>query len=517
MSQNPVSIDGPDFGEGVDIASITENAMLSGHVGGEPALLVRQGDSFFVTGATCTHYGAPLAEGLVVDGALRCPWHHACFNLRTGSVLRAPALAPLPCWRTEQVGGKVYARGRQEAPPPDRAAGPASVVIVGGGAAGHSAAETLRREGYAGPITMLSADASLPCDRPNLSKGYLAGTAPEDWMLLRPAEFFRDHRIDVRLNARVVRIDPDKRTVELADRSRYSYGALLLATGGEPVRLDVPGADLPHVHYLRTFADGRTLVAKAQTARHAVVIGSSFIGLEAASSLRQRNIEVHVVGRGAIPMARILGPKLGMFLRSLHEQHGVVFHLNAEVGAIDATGVTLGNGERIEADLVVVGIGMRPATALAESAGLKVCDGVKVDRFLQTSAPGIFAAGDIARWPDPFSGESLRIEHFVVAERQGQTAARNMLGREEPYEAVPFFWTEQYDLGLAYVGHAGTWDEAVIDGSIEARDCAITYRAGGRNVAVAVIHRDHDGLRAELAFERAIAASRRPDVVAAEV
>jgi NADPH-dependent 2,4-dienoyl-CoA reductase/sulfur reductase-like enzyme/nitrite reductase/ring-hydroxylating ferredoxin subunit len=515
MSQDPAAIDGPDFGEGIDVASIGDGAMLAGQVGGEAALLVRQGDSFVVVGATCTHYGAPLADGLIVDGTIRCPWHHACFSLQNGRVLRAPALAPLPCWRTEQAGGKVYARERQESPSPDRdPRGPASIVIVGGGAAGHSAAETLRREGYAGPITMLSADASLPCDRPNLSKGYLAGTAPEDWMLLRPAEFFRDQGIEVRLNARVVHIDLDSRTVELADRSRYSYGALLLATGAEPVRLDVPGADLPHVRYLRTFADGRALLAKAQTARRAVVIGSGFIGLEVASSLRQRGIEVHVVGRGAIPMARILGPELGAFLRSLHEQHGVVFHLNADVGAIDAAGVTLVDGERIEADLVVVGIGVRPATALAEAAGLKTGDGVEVDRFLQTSAPGIFAAGDIARWPDPLSGESIRVEHFVVAERQGQTAARNMLGLQEPYEAVPFFWTEQYDLGLAYVGHAGSWDEAAIDGSIEARDCTVTYRAGGRDVAVAVIHRDRDGLCAELAFERAIAASRKPHAVA---
>ena len=205
-------------------------------------------------------------------------------------------------------------------------------------------------------------------------------------------------------------------------------------------------------------------------------------------------------------MARVLGPEVGSFLRSMHEQHGVVFHLEAEVDSIDADGVTLREGVRIAADLVVAGIGVRPATALAEAAGLRVGNGVAVDRYLQTSAPGVFAAGDIARWPDPLSGESIRVEHFVVAERQGQTAARNMLGQKEPYEAIPFFWTEQYDLGLAYVGHAGKWDEAEIDGNIEARDCMITYRADGRKVAVAVIHRDRDGLRAELAFERAILA-----------
>lgn len=511
MSQETKVIDGPDFAAGIEIDTISDDEMIAGQVRGEAALLVRQSGNFFVIGRACTHYGAPLADGVIVEDTLRCPWHHACFNLRTGQVLRAPALDPLPCWRVEQAGGKVYARERRDPPSPAQSiGGPDSVVIVGGGPAGHSAAETLRREGYSGPITMLSADASLPCDRPNLSKGYLSGTAPEDWMLLRPAEFFRDNDITVRLNARVVRIDIENRTVELADRSRYSYGALLLATGAEPVRLGIPGADLPHVHYLRSFADCRALAAKAQAARCAVVIGSSFIGLEVASSLRARGLAVHVIGREAIPMERVLGPEVGSFLRSLHEQHGVLFHLEAEADSIDAGGVTLRDGLRIAADLVVVGIGVRPATALAEAAGLKVANGVEVDRYLRTSAAGVFAAGDIARWPDPLSGESIRVEHFVVAERQGQTAARNMLGLQEPYEAVPFFWTEQYDLGLAYVGHAGKWDESVIDGSLQARDCTITYLANGRKVAVAVIHRDRAGLCAELAFERAIASRTDP-------
>jgi NADPH-dependent 2,4-dienoyl-CoA reductase/sulfur reductase-like enzyme len=277
---------------------------------------------------------------------------------------------------------------------------------------------------------------------------------------------------------------------------------LLLATGAEPVKLNIPGADRAHVHYLRTLDDSRALVEKAKAARSAVVIGASFIGLEVASSLRARGIEVHVVGVEAVPMSHILGPELGSFIRSVHEQHGVTFHLGRAPAAIDKDEVRLSDGTRIEADLVVIGIGVRPDTSLAEGAGLTIDDGIVVDNFLETSAPCVFAAGDIARWPDSSSGEHIRVEHFVVAERQGQTAARNMLGRREQFDAVPFFWTEQHDLGIAYVGHAKEWDEVKIDGSVEARDCSATYFRNGRKVAVAVIHRDLEGLRAEVEFER---------------
>ena len=518
MSEEKTKLNGPDLTQGVELSTVPDGTMLLGHARGEPVLLVRRGDELFAIGAICTHYGAPLEQGLLVGDTVRCPWHHACFSLRTGEAFRAPALDPVSCWRVEEVRdlarqftpmeqriGAVFVREKQNRQPSPAAHGNrTTVVIVGGGAAGNAAAETLRHADYSSRITMLSADELLPCDRPNLSKGYLAGVASEELNLLRSAKFYEDHKIDLHLGARVAAIDVRNRYVELADSSRHTYGTLLLATGADPVRLEVPGGDLPHVRYLRTLADSRALVSKALASRRAVVIGASFIGLEVAASLRARNIEVHVVGPETIPMEKILGPEVGSFIRKLHEEHGVTFHLGTTATVIDERSVTLKNGEKLQADLVVVGIGVRPATSLAERAGLAVDRGVTVDEYLETSVPGVFAAGDIARWPDRLTGERIRVEHFVVAERQGQTAARNILGHRERFDAVPFFWTEQYDFGLAYVGHAERWDKAEINGSLDSRDCTITYRRTGKKLAVAVVHRDLEGLRAEVEFERAM-------------
>jgi NADPH-dependent 2,4-dienoyl-CoA reductase/sulfur reductase-like enzyme/nitrite reductase/ring-hydroxylating ferredoxin subunit len=497
----------PDLVSGVPLSKVPDGGTLVGQAHGESVLLVRRADELFAVGAFCSHYGAPLGDGLVVDDTVRCPWHHACFDLRTGEALRAPALNPIPCWRVEQRDGVAYVAERIEQagpqPLPAMAGTPGSVVIVGGGGAGNAAAEMLRREGYAGRITMLSADPFGPCDRPNLSKGYLAGTAPAESNALRSSQFYEEHRIDLKLNARVAAIDTAGRQVRLVDGTRHAYDALLLATGAEPVRLAVPGSDLPHVHYLRTLADGHALVARAMASQRAVVIGAGFIGLEVTASLRARGIAVQVVAPGTVPMERILGTEVGQFIRRLHEQHGVTFHLGTTAASIDERGVMLQTGEHLPADLVVVGIGVRPALSLADDAGLAIDRGVTVNEYLETSIQGIFAAGDIARWPDRLTGERIRVEHWVVAERQGQTAARNMLGRRERFDAVPFFWTEQYDFSLAYVGHAERWDKAELEGSLDAdtRDCTITYRRGDTTLAVALVHRDLEGLRAELEFE----------------
>jgi NADPH-dependent 2,4-dienoyl-CoA reductase/sulfur reductase-like enzyme len=275
-----------------------------------------------------------------------------------------------------------------------------------------------------------------------------------------------------------------------------------MATGAEPVRLSIPGADQPHVHTLRSLADSRAIVEHAKGARRAVVIGASFIGLEVAASLRTRGIEVHVVAPDKRPMERVLGPQMGDFVRSLHEQHGVVFHLESTASAIDGKQVMLKGGGTIEADFVVAGIGVRPRTALAEAAGLALDRGLVVNAYLETNAAGIFAAGDIARWPDAYSGGSIRVEHWVVAERQGQTAALNMLGRRKKFTAAPFFWSQHYDVPINYVGHAEKWDELTIEGDITAKDCLLRYKLNGRMLAASSIYRDVANLAVEVEMER---------------
>jgi NADPH-dependent 2,4-dienoyl-CoA reductase/sulfur reductase-like enzyme/nitrite reductase/ring-hydroxylating ferredoxin subunit len=498
--------EGPDLTQGVASDALADGQMLSGHVGEEGVLLARRGNEFFAVGAACTHYHGPLAEGLMVGETVRCPWHHACFSLRTGEAMAAPALNPIDCWRTELRDGKVFVCERVDAKrdvqPVTTAAVPKAVVIVGGGAAGFAAAEMLRRRHYAGSLVMLSDDDAPPVDRPNLSKDYLAGTAPEEWLELRGSDFFHEQGIDLRLGTTVSSIDVGARTLALGDDSTLAFDRLLLATGAEPVRLQLPGIDLPHVFTLRTLRDCRRIIERATVARRAVVMGASFIGLEVAASLRARGVEVHVVAPDRRPMERVLGPQVGDFVRRLHEAHGVVFHLEDTATRIDERQVTLKQGGAIDADLVVVGVGVRPRLALAEKAGLAVDRGVLVDPYLETSAPGIFAAGDIARWPDPRSGTAIRVEHWAVAQRQGQTAALNMLGGRQPFDVVPFFWSQHYDVPINYVGHAENWDEVVIDGDLDARDCALRYVRGGRLLAVASINRDLESLRAEVEMER---------------
>ena len=375
-------------------------------------------------------------------------------------------------------------------------------MIVGGGAAAFATAEMLRREGFAGSITLLSADDAAPYDRPNCSKDYLAGSAPEDWIPLKPPEFYREHAIETALGTDVTGIDIKAHQVAIAGGRNVAFDKLVLATGAEPIRLDIPGAREPHVHTLRSLGDARAIIANAKDAQRVVVVGASFIGLEVAASLRARELEVHVVAPERRPMERVLGREFGDFIRELHEEHGVVFHLEETVTAIEGKNVRLKGGTTLPADLVIVGIGVRPRIQLAEQAGLTIDRGVVVNAYLETSAPGIYAAGDIARWPDPHSGEPVRIEHWVVAERQGQTVARNILGRRERFADVPFFWSQHYDLPINYVGHAEKWDALEIEGDIKARDCLVRYRRDGKLLAVASIYRDVDSLKEEWAMER---------------
>ncbi len=501
-----------DFRQPTPIDRIPEGGMLAGQVDGAPVLLIRRGALFFAVGATCPHYGAPLAEGLLSGDTLHCPHHHACFDVRTGRPQRGPALTSLPRFRVERhldtvsVTGAALAEATSEAPcvaegrrPPGR------IVVVGTGAGGVGAAFALRAAGYQGQLTLIGSETFAPYDRPTLSKGYLAGTASADRLPLQPEEAYTRREIRRILGTAATRIDTAASAVWLADGRAFPFDRLLLAPGAVPVRPPIPGMDQPRVRTLRSRADVDGLREVATTARHAVVIGAGFLGLEAAASLRARDLTVDVVAPDATPLQKVLGPELGRRVQQLHEGHGVRLHLGRAVSAIGDQNVALDDGTALRADVVIVATGVRPDTRLAERTGLALDRGIRVDRYLETSRAGIFAAGDAVRWPDPRSGEYAGCGHWTLAMRMGETAARNMLGALSAFEAVPFFWSEHYDLRINCSGSTDHYDRIQIRAGLPPDQWEQRYFHGDRLVAVATINRDHASLEAELAIERQLA------------
>lgn len=489
---------GPDLSLGVPLISVPDEGVLAGHVGGVAVLLARLADGVHAVGGACTHYGAPLAEGLVTGEEVRCPWHHACFSLRTGAALRAPAFAPLETWQTEIVGDTVFVRGQNMANPPGAAPARralAHIVIIGAGASGYAAAERLRELGYEGELSMLSADDAPPYDRPNLSKDYLAGTAPEEWIPLQDRSYYKHRRIDLRLDCPVASIDTKAHRVVTVAGEVFPYDALLIATGAEPRRLTIPGFDRPNAFVLRSLADARAIIAACDQATSVAFIGAGFIGMEAAAAMRARGLGVHVVAPEALPMERILGHEIGRFLAEMHEAKGVELHMGTRPTGFDGQVLTLEDGSALRADVVIVSVGVAPRSQLAERAGIAVENGIIVDAQLQTSVAGIYAAGDVARYPH--GTDQVRIEHWVHAQRQGQTAAANMLGAAQSFVDEPFFWTHHYGLDLRCTGVFNGWDEIVIDGDLAAHDFIAKYYRDGRLIAAMTAGRDLENLRIE--------------------
>jgi apoptosis-inducing factor 3 len=496
---------GPDLQQGIDVSTVADGAMIAGHVGEDAVVLVRKGDAFFALDAFCSHYGAPLADGVVVGETLRCPWHHACFNLRTGSAVAAPAMRPLRVFSTVREGDVVRVKSDARLVPAqamNRAGGREHIVIVGAGAAGSFAASELRRVGFGGRVTLLTRESRVPYDKPNLSKDYLAGRAQPEWIPLRGETDYAGDRVDLHLRATIDRIDPRRREVRLATGDRIIFDRLILATGAIPRRLDIPIDPAARIYYLRTWADADALRGVADAVRKVVVIGSGFIGLEAAASLQERGLEVTVIGRDDRPLQRVLGNRIGDFVRRTHEAHGVRFRLGRRPVEIKAESVVLDDGSIEQAELVIAAIGVEPDVALASHAGLAVDRGIIVSSTLQTISPHIFAAGDAARFPYARTGKAIRVEHWAVAGRQGQVAARNAMGHRERYTAIPFFWSQHYDLVFAYVGHAEQTDDVELFGSLEEHSAAAVYREGGRIAAVVTLFRDDISLAVEEAMER---------------
>jgi NADPH-dependent 2,4-dienoyl-CoA reductase/sulfur reductase-like enzyme/nitrite reductase/ring-hydroxylating ferredoxin subunit len=503
-----------------DAASLPEGALKTFPPpdDGPKVLLTRQQGQVHAFAPNCPHYGAPLEKGKILNGKLICPWHHACFKLDSGHLCEPPALDDLPAYAVREVDGRILVQVPQNPPastdkpdatptaelggtPPAPAAAPKDArtfVIVGGGAAGEFAAQTLRRNGFAGRVVLVSADEKLPYDRTKLSKAYLGGKAKPETMPLRQADFYTAQKIELLPHTRVTGLDLAKQEVQLEGQPPLRYDQLLLAPGGTPNLLPkLPGHDLGGVLPLRTQADADRLLEATKDAKQVVVIGSSFIGMEAASSLIGEGRAVTVIAQEKVPFARVLGPEIGAMFQKLHEEKGVKFETEAEVTALlgesgHVTGVRLKAGPTLPADAVVLGVGVRPATDfLKEAFTLEKDGGLVVDAQLQ-AAPNVYAAGDIARFPLAATGQPTRIEHWRLAQQHGAVAARNMLGQQQPYTAAPFFWTQQYGKSLRYASHAEQWDEIIYHGEVEKQDFLAFYVQAGRIAAVAGMGRDTD-------------------------
>lgn len=488
-------------------SELADGEMKQLSANGAEILLACVGGKFHAVGAHCTHYGAPLVEGVLSGDRIVCPWHHACFNATNGDIQEPPALDALARYDLRVENDQVIVRVPDGAP--DRRV-PAMTtrdtkderlfVIAGGGAAGYAAAQTLREDGFAGRVVLITREDHLPYDRPNLSKDYLQGNAEPEWMPLRSEDFFAEHDIEVIRNREITHIDASRKTITFANDETLVCDALLLATGSAPRKLPFQSATQENVFLLRSHADSDAIISAAEKGKRAVVIGASFIGMEAASSLATRGCEVTIVAPDNTPFEKILGPEIGRLFQHTHEEHGIKFKLGASVSCFDGetrvTAVVLENGERLDADLVVVGIGVKPNTDFLEGLMLHRDGGVIVDEHM-CAAEGVYAAGDIACFPNPLTHERQRIEHWRTAMQQGRIAAHNMAGRKTPYESVPFFWTRQFDVGLLYVGHAQQWDEIIYHGDLSTRDFLAFYVKDNRVLAVAGMNRDREMAAAE--------------------
>ncbi len=501
--------DAPDLTAGVLLSDFGSDGLLAGRVGDSDVLLATWTDGLGLPqvsalDAACTHRGAPLANGRRVGDSVVCPFHHACFDLRTGEATHAPAIEALRRWSVSVDGDRVTvaAEPAPEVGTPlrvDDDRGVSRVVVVGGGAAGFAAVERLRRVGYAGALALVSGEPGLPLDRTDLSKAYLAGGKQAEDLLMKPEAWYAEHGVETHLGATASALDLAERLVTLDDGTELAYDALVLATGSAPVRPNLPGFDRDDVFLLRTKEDADALLDAVQAAGEdvkVVVVGSGFIGLEVAGSLRGRDVDVTVVAPGDVPMVGQLGEDLGRVVRALHEDKGTRF-VDGRAAGWDGSALQLEKGDPVRGDLLVVGVGVEPRTGLAEAAGLEVEDGVVVDATFETAVRGVFAVGDIAAFPDPLTGRRVRIEHWAHAQRTGALAAMNLLGAQEPLSEPPFYWTMHFGKSFRLSGHAASLDDAEVDGSAAEQSLLVRFREEGRVVAAAGIGRDADLLRVE--------------------
>lgn len=485
-----------------NVSDLKDGEMRGVSADGTPILLARVAGECYAVGAHCTHYGAPLAEGYLSGDRIVCPWHHACFDVKTGRFEEPPAFDSLPKFDLSIEDDKIYVRLPDVIP--DRETSNMAkrdkkddrvYVILGGGAAGYMAAQTLREDGFTGRVVLVTRDDRLPYDRPNLSKDYLSGNAEPAWMPIRSREFFEENEIEVMTNTEAAEVDSKTKTVSFKNGTNLKFDSLLIATGGEARKLPVQPDSAENIFLLRNFAHADKIIASAEKGKHAVIIGASFIGMEAASSLRARGCEVTVITPDEVPFRKTLGAEIGKLFQDIHEENGVKFRLGARVkgfeGGAKVKSVLLEVGEKVPADFVVVGVGVKPATGSLSGIELEDDGGIATDVHMRVGAD-IFAAGDIVHFPDHRTGELTHIEHWRTALQQGRTAAHNMAGNDAIFAAVPFFWTTQFGVTLNYVGHVSDWDRVIIQGEIGKRDFLAFYVKDHRIMAVAGMNHDRD-------------------------
>ena len=478
------------------LADIPDQGMRLVEIDGTKIVLVRLGSEVHALAGECPHAGAPLHEGAICNGRLICPWHSGTFEIATGALVEPPPMTPLARFACRVAGADVLLDPTPIPPPAPAQRDPAdgrNFLLIGSGAASAMAAFSLREFGFTGRIVMIGPHPEEPLDRTLLSKQAMAG---EDWakdaLPLLSAEQARTFGIE-RIDARVTALDAAAKRATLGDGSTLGYDAALLATGGIPKRLSVPGGDLEGVFTLRHQPDMEGIITASEATARVLVIGTSFIGMEVAGALTQRGCRVVVAGPEALPFEAQFGPDLARALLRAHEENGVAFHLGRNIVRLEGQGrvaaAILDNGERIEAGAVVVGIGVTPATGFV--SGVRQGGGRRHPGRCASlrAADGLFAAGDIAALPGP-DGKPRRIEHWRVAEQHGRAAARAMLGHAAPFDGVPFFWTAQHDKVVDYIGHAREWDEIAVDGDVPGFDFLSFYLKGGRIAAIATAGRD---------------------------
>lgn len=459
-------------------------------------LLVKIDGKVHAVGGTCPHYGAELADGVLSHGRIRCPWHHAAFDARSGDLVEPPSLNCLARFETSVRGGDVVVTVPEEFHAdrvPDMVshkseADSRAFVILGAGAAGCAAAQSLRQEGYQGRLVMITREGDAPYDRPMLSKEYLEGEADADGLPLRSESFYSDYGIELNTSLEVAQVDADARSVSFANGETLSYDKLLLASGGIPRTLDIPGSGLKNIFTLRSLADCNAIIRAMEENDRCVIVGASFIGMETANAMRKRGRNVTVVAPESTPFESTLGPEVGSLFKTLHEKNGVRFILSAKVAQFEGKdrvqAVVIESGERIPADFVILGVGVAPATGFVRGLETLTDGSIKVDEALY-AGKDVYAAGDIASFPNPADGELIRVEHWTVALNQGIVAGRNMAGKKTEFDKTPFFWTNQVDLYFRYVGYAKECDDIIIQGDVAGGEFLALYIKNDRIVAAA--------------------------------